>query len=176
MKIPCKRKSIVIQRDTYNFLNSSDWSTVLYAIITAKDICEYWLQHPNQYNSKAAAAFNRRNVPLRTYIPQLIKIYNVLKNLGYANFRKDNSGDYCAMVYPTDLNHIIILGADFWTAPNEGRDSKPGILIHEITHFVDVIGTDDYAYGDDADVQSLFGLSSTLGGNNADTWEHFIEF
>lgn len=166
-----------LQRVPYRLLNDNEWSIVQQAISNALAICESNLEHPDEFNAQVGIAFNRRNVSQRTYIPQLTRIYNLLRTLTRNNFIIDENPaeDYCAQVNPSDSNHIIELGTQFWTLSDTGEDSRAGTILHEITHFTDVIGTDDHAYGDEADVQSLLGLSSTLGGNNADTWEHALE-
>jgi peptidyl-Lys metalloendopeptidase len=35
----------------------------------------------------------------------------------------------------------------FWPAPANGTDSKAGTLIHEMSHFNVVAGTNDWVYG-----------------------------
>ena len=51
-----------------------------------------------------------------------------------------------AFVYPSQP-YKIYLGRVYWTAPATGTDSKAGTLIHEMSHFTVVAGTDDVAYG-----------------------------
>ena len=54
-----------------------------------------------------------------------------------------------AYVYPNSPYRIYVCNA-FWSAPNTGTDSKAGTLIHEMSHFNVVAGTDDCAYGQSA--------------------------
>jgi peptidyl-Lys metalloendopeptidase len=56
------------------------------------------------------------------------------------------SQSYYAYVYPTRPYEIFVCRA-FWSAPNTGTDSKAGTLIHEMSHFNVVAGTDDWVYG-----------------------------
>eukprot|EP00004_Rigifila_ramosa_P016971 TRINITY_DN407_c0_g1_i2.p1 TRINITY_DN407_c0_g1~~TRINITY_DN407_c0_g1_i2.p1 ORF type:complete len:361 (-),score=92.00 TRINITY_DN407_c0_g1_i2:663-1745(-) len=54
-----------------------------------------------------------------------------------------------AYVYPTDTaTHTIHLCSAYWSAPvTLQRDSKPGTLVHEMSHFNDIGSTDDHQYG-----------------------------
>ena len=53
---------------------------------------------------------------------------------------------YYAYVYPNQPYKIFVCKA-FWTAPMSGTDSKGGTLVHELSHFTAVAGTDDFVYG-----------------------------
>ena len=55
------------------------------------------------------------------------------------------SGTY-AYVYPDSPYQVYLCGA-FWSAPNTGTDSRAGTIIHELSHFTVVAGTNDWAYG-----------------------------
>src|SRR3546814_860954 len=54
--------------------------------------------------------------------------------------------NYYAYVYPTRPYEIFVCRA-FWSAPLAGTDSKGGTLIHAMSHFNVVAGTDDIVYG-----------------------------
>ncbi len=58
-----------------------------------------------------------------------------------------------AYVYPTQPYTIYVCKA-FWNAPLSGTDSKGGTLVHEMSHFNVVAGTDDWAYGQPGEQQS----------------------
>ena len=62
----------------------------------------------------------------------------------------------------------IYLAQKFFAAPELGRNSRAGTIVHELTHIV--FGTYDYDYG--PDVESL-PLEEAL--YNADTYEYFAE-
>ena len=50
-----------------------------------------------------------------------------------------------AYVKPNDITHVVYLGAAFFNASSiMGLDSQPGILIHEISHFIDVLCLKDF--------------------------------
>ncbi|KAG9098536.1 hypothetical protein FRC06_006243 [Ceratobasidium sp. 370] len=51
-----------------------------------------------------------------------------------------------AYVYPSSYGTVYLCGY-FWNAPATGAGSRADTIIHEGTHFTQVLGTDDYAYG-----------------------------
>jgi peptidyl-Lys metalloendopeptidase len=83
-----------------------------------------------------------------------------------------DTGTY-AYVYPASPYKIYVCGA-FWSAPNTGTDSRAGTLIHEMSHFTVVAGTDDHAYGQTA-AKSLAKSSPTKALDNADNHEYIAE-
>jgi peptidyl-Lys metalloendopeptidase len=88
-------------------------------------------------------------------------------------FHCDCESSSFAFVYPTKPYDIHLCKA-FWTATMTGRDSKGGTLIHEMSHFDVVAGTDDVVYGQIACRQ----LAQTQPENairNADSHEYFAE-
>jgi peptidyl-Lys metalloendopeptidase len=80
---------------------------------------------------------------------------------------------YYAYVYPNQPYKIYVCKA-FWSAPLTGTDSKGGTLVHEMSHFTVVAGTDDLAYGQEAAGQ-LAGSDPGKAVNNADSHEYFGE-
>jgi peptidyl-Lys metalloendopeptidase len=80
---------------------------------------------------------------------------------------------YYAYVYPTQP-YTIYLCSVFWTAPDTGTDSKAGTLIHEMSHFNVVAGTDDYVYGQSG-AKSLAISNPDNAADNADNHEYFAE-
>jgi peptidyl-Lys metalloendopeptidase len=94
------------------------------------------------------------------------------------SFLCDNStyvtlGDVYAHVLPTDP-FVIKLGAFFWPAPDTGFDSKPGTLIHEMTHFSSVGATGDLA-GDTSSSKVLAQSDPAGARRNANNYEYFVE-
>jgi len=78
-----------------------------------------------------------------------------------------------AYVYPSQPYKIYLCGA-FWNAPMTGTDSKGGTLIHEMSHFSVVAGTDDWAYGQSA--AAALAISDPVKAlDNADSHEYFAE-
>lgn len=81
--------------------------------------------------------------------------------------------NYYAYVYPSQPYKIYVCNV-FWTAPMTGTDSKGGTLIHELSHFTVVAGTDDWVYGQSG-AKSLAISDPTKALNNADNHEYFAE-
>ncbi|MEJ7806748.1 MAG: M35 family metallo-endopeptidase, partial [Telluria sp.] len=80
---------------------------------------------------------------------------------------------YYAYVFPNQPYKIFVCKA-FWTAPMTGTDSKGGTLVHEMSHFTAVAGTDDWVYGQ-AGAASLAISDPAKATNNADSHEYFSE-
>ncbi|MBB3120908.1 M35 family metallo-endopeptidase [Pseudoduganella violacea] len=80
---------------------------------------------------------------------------------------------YYAYVYPNQPYKIYVCNA-FWPAPTTGTDSKGGTLVHEMSHFTVVAGTDDWAYGQSA-AASLAISNPSQAIDNADSHEYFGE-
>jgi peptidyl-Lys metalloendopeptidase len=78
-----------------------------------------------------------------------------------------------AYVFPAQAYKIYLCNA-FWAAPATGTDSKSGTLIHEMSHFTVVAGTDDWAYGQAA-AAALAISDPAKALNNADSHEYFAE-
>ena len=109
--------------------------------------------------------------------------YNTVKS----NFTKisdamDNAGitfdckckkNYYAYVYPNQPYNIYLCRV-FWTAPLSGTDSQGGTLIHEMSHFNVVAGTDDVVYGQTG-ARNLASTDPNLAITNADNHEYFAE-
>jgi peptidyl-Lys metalloendopeptidase len=85
----------------------------------------------------------------------------------------DCNRDAYAYVYPHRPYTIYVCTA-FWSAPMTGTDSKSGTLIHEMSHFHAVAGTDDHAYGQSA-AKSLALSHANKARDNADSHEYFAE-
>ena len=80
---------------------------------------------------------------------------------------------YYAYVYPTQPYKIYVCKA-FWSAGNTGTDSRAGTLIHEMSHFNAVAGTDDHVYGQSG-AKSLALSNPDNALDNADNHEYFSE-
>jgi peptidyl-Lys metalloendopeptidase len=80
---------------------------------------------------------------------------------------------YYAYVYPTQP-YVIYVCKVFWSAPETGTDSKAGTLIHEMSHFNAVAGTDDHVYGQSG-CKSLAISDPGAAIDNADSHEYFAE-
>lgn len=83
------------------------------------------------------------------------------------------SKSYFAYVYPTQPYKVYLCNA-FWSAPTSGTDSKGGTIIHELSHFNIVAGTDDIVYGQSG-AKSLAISNPAQAIQNADSHEYFAE-
>jgi len=80
---------------------------------------------------------------------------------------------YFAYVYPAQPYTVYVCKA-FWTAPLTGTDSRGGTMLHELSHFDVVAGTDDHVYGHEGAAE-LARSSPERAINNADSHEYFGE-
>jgi peptidyl-Lys metalloendopeptidase len=95
------------------------------------------------------------------------------QNAGQVKINCGCNQSYYAYVYPTRPYEIFVCRA-FWSAPLTGTDSKAGTLIHEMSHFNAVAGTDDHVYGQ-AGAKNLAITNPTAALDNADNHEYFAE-
>ncbi|KAH0621196.1 hypothetical protein JD844_022254 [Phrynosoma platyrhinos] len=87
-------------------------------------------------------------------------VKKLLAELKKVRFKKKiDSNAYASVIIPDDTR-TIYLGNPFWNAPKYlGRNSQPGTLIHEVSHF---LGTDDIAYGMDVKPTLYVGCQGTM--------------
>ena len=83
------------------------------------------------------------------------------------------SGGVYAYVYPASP-YVIHVCQEFWNAPTTGTDSRAGTLIHELSHFNVIGGTNDHAYGQ-SNAGALVLSNPSLAVDNADNYEYFAE-
>jgi|GEM_PF-6272732 hypothetical protein len=84
-------------------------------------------------------------------------------------FCRDEGDPSYAYVDQND-DQIIYLGDYFFLANRLGDNCCAGVLIHEVSHFRSVLGTDDYAYG-----ANTLNLPFSQGRRNADSYEYIAE-
>jgi peptidyl-Lys metalloendopeptidase len=78
-----------------------------------------------------------------------------------------------AYVFPNQPYKIYACPV-FWTAPALGTDSKAGTMIHEMSHFTVVAGTQDFVYGQSG--AAALAISNPANAlRNADNHEYFAE-
>lgn len=80
---------------------------------------------------------------------------------------------YFAYVYPSQPYKIYLCNA-YWSASTSGTDSKGGTIIHELSHFNAVAGTDDIVYGQSG-AKRLADRNPKRAIKNADSHEYFAE-
>lgn len=95
------------------------------------------------------------------------------QNAGEVKINCGCNQNYYAYVYPTRPYEIFVCRA-FWSAPLTGTDSKAGTLIHEMSHFNVVAGTDDHVYGQSG-AKNLAISDPAAALDNADNHEYFAE-
>ena len=102
------------------------------------------------------------------------KIYNALdtKKLKFDCSTCSEDGVF-GYVYTNQPYEVYLCGA-FWSANINGTDSQAGTLIHELSHFIIIAGTDDHVYGQD-DAKSLAQTKPDSAVDNADNHEYFAE-
>ncbi len=81
--------------------------------------------------------------------------------------------NYFAYVYPNQPYKIYLCRV-FWQAQTTGTDSKAGTIIHEMSHFNVVAGTDDIVYGQSG-AKNLALSDPNQAIKNADSHEYFAE-
>jgi peptidyl-Lys metalloendopeptidase len=99
-------------------------------------------------------------------------LHNAWDNAG-VNFDCKCKQNYYAYVYPTQPYNIYLCKV-FWLAPLFGTDSQGGTLIHEMSHFNVVAGTDDFVYGQTG-ASALADTNPDQAIMNADNHEYFAE-
>lgn len=77
-----------------------------------------------------------------------------------------------AEVYPLDKSYKIFVNHLFWQSKSTKKDSKAGIIIHELSHFEDIGNTKDYTYGKLCLKLAKFVPNDAI--YNADNFEYFI--
>jgi peptidyl-Lys metalloendopeptidase len=88
-------------------------------------------------------------------------------------FNCDCNEDHFAHVFPTRPYQIFLCNM-FWDAPPTGTDSKAGTIVHELSHFNVVAGTDDNVYGQSL-CRQLARDNPAEAIANADSHEYFAE-
>ncbi|KAF5320045.1 hypothetical protein D9758_018929 [Tetrapyrgos nigripes] len=78
-----------------------------------------------------------------------------------------------AYVYAEDISTMYLCDG-FWQAANTGEDSRAGTLVHESSHYAQLAGTVDEAYGH-TNCENLARYFPDLAAANADSHEYFVE-
>jgi len=100
---------------------------------------------------------------------RLIQLNNVV------DYACDDMAGVYAYVYPNDATHTIYLCSVFWGINKIGGfDTQSGTLLHELSHFNNIGGTGDHAYGTGA-CRNLAISNPNNAVNNADSYEYFGE-
>jgi len=105
--------------------------------------------------------------------------FNSIQNRINGGYRMTCGSSSCgantyAFVYPNDSTFTVYVCNAYNNAPACAYDSKPGTIVHELSHFTPVCGTQDYAYGT-ANCQNLARTDPNRAINNADNHEYMAE-
>ncbi|QNA90100.1 peptidase M35 [Massilia sp. Dwa41.01b] len=160
---------------SYASCSSSQQSTIASAITAAKNYANGSVSYMTRttmgprYTKWFGTATSSRVSTVRSHYNNIKSAFDT-KNVVVDCSCRDSSYAY---VYPTQPYRIYVCNA-FWSAPMTGTDSKGGTLVHEMSHFNVVAGTDDHAYGQSA-AASLAISNPTQAVDNADSHEYFSE-
>ena len=144
--------AIVMAQDAYNTMNNAEQNT-----------------SGERYTTWFGAADATRQ---STVTSNFNKIYTALDTKNIL-FDCNCTGTHIAHVYPTDPYKVYLCPA-FWNLPAVGTDSRAGTVVHEVSHFQIVAGTDDHVYGHSG-AKALANSNPTQAINNADSHEFFAE-
>jgi len=100
------------------------------------------------------------------------KVYNRLKDFTFNAYCNPAGcgNDVYAYVYPTDKTYTVYLCGAFWNQ----ADERVNTVVHEMSHFSTLGGTDDYAYGKKSCL-SLAKSNPYRASHNADNVCYFSE-
>ena len=80
-----------------------------------------------------------------------------------------------AYVYGSDTGELRVFVDTLFAATSDSPpDSRAGVILHELSHFTTVSGTDDHEYGH-GNCQNLALVSASDAWANADNFEYFME-
>lgn len=110
--------------------------------------------------------------------------FNIV-NAGFSNIRsvlennridficgclRDGTFAFINRARPFEIN----LCPAFWPAAENGRDSRSGTIVHELSHFNEILGTNDFRYGQ-GPASALALTNPDQAVLNADNYEYFAE-
>jgi hypothetical protein len=160
------------------------------ALATQRDMLEAKKKELKDWDDDAKSKFKRAfgtdDVEARDKISARIdRMLKVNKSMTVDNFKPADPSEpgQFAYVYPTDTSHTVYLDVEFDGAPDNGQDSKPGALAHEMSHFNDIGGTKD-KFKDVNDDEAIYGVtlsrklandSPNIAINHADSFEYYVE-
>ncbi len=96
-----------------------------------------------------------------------------LMGRGEVEFLCDCDEPYFAFIRRTRPFEVNLCSV-YWSAPRLGTDSRAGTILHEVSHFNEIGGTEDHAYGA-ALASALARNDPSRAVNNADSIEYFAE-
>lgn len=169
------------QTPSFISCSSSRQSSILSSLSSAET---YSVNAYSYLNSRTTTSQRNASVRYKTWFgtqsssrwntvkSHFLSIRNTIQNQTIT-FDCSCTANYYAYVYPASPYRVYLCNA-FWSAPTTGTDSKAGTIVHELSHFNVVAGTDDWAYGQSA-CKSLAISNKTKAIDNADSHEYFAE-
>jgi hypothetical protein len=113
----------------------------------------------------------------KVVLERLEKVQQKLRSMTLDNFAaaapQDEDGEDFAFVREDDDTKVY-LTERFRHAATLGRDSRPGVLAHEISHYRSTGRTRDWAYGE-ARCEDMARSHPHRALENADSFEYFVE-
>jgi len=114
-----------------------------------------------------------------TIVNRMRLVLKVCKILTLENFEEmyneEKREKQYAEIYPDDNFYKIYLGNKFWTAAVTGKNSRSGVIVHELSHSNSIGKTFDHVRGEENSLRlAVVDPSDAL--YNADSFEYFIEF
>jgi uncharacterized Zn-binding protein involved in type VI secretion len=108
-------------------------------------------------------------------IRRALNVCGILSNFNFVVIENecDKEREF-AKVYDDDKSYTIFLGDLFWKkCKQNGKPSRHSVIIHELSHFKDIGGTEDVIYGE-ARCEILAKNHPNLALKNAESFEYFI--
>ncbi|MCJ8272164.1 MAG: M35 family metallo-endopeptidase [Psychrosphaera sp.] len=154
--------------------SSGEQSNLISALAAAKDMANDSISSLNgssgdRYNSWFGSYSSSRH---NTVSGNFDSIKDALDNKPLT-FDCSCNQSYFAYVYPNQPYKVYFCKA-FWNARETGTDSRGGTIIHEMSHFNAVAGTDDVVYGQSG-ARALAISNPNDAVKNADSHEYFAE-
>jgi uncharacterized Zn-binding protein involved in type VI secretion len=110
-------------------------------------------------------------------LERIRKALEASKKLSVENFEEliseKEKRETCAIIYSDDSQYRIKVGSMFWKSEKEGEMIRSGTIIHELSHFENVGGTEDVLYGE-KDCLELARIDPNGALNNADSFQLFV--
>ena len=166
---------VVTGNTTFNACSASQQT----ALVTARNDASTYANTAKIYfnNNRAGALyqlwFGAYNASRYALPKSHFNLISDATDVATVNFDCTCTDPFYAYVYPSSPYNIYLCNA-FWSAPATGTDSKAGTLIHEMSHFTVLGGTDDYVYGQTG-AKALAISNPAQAVMNADSHEYFAE-
>ncbi|KAG8698898.1 hypothetical protein FRC09_006951 [Ceratobasidium sp. 395] len=146
------RNKVLSKRASYTGCSSTQQSQTASAISTGQGYASSSYSHLTSNPSGSTRytrwfgtfATNRYNLVLNSFS----RLRTYPSGWTY-NCNTCSDPDIYAYVYPSVYGTVYLCGY-FWNAPATGAGSRADTIIHEGSHFTQVLGTDDHAYGQDS--------------------------